>query len=197
MLMIFSVMNPYSFAYGQKQFGVVALNVFFLTVFFPLVATSLLKMLGLIESIKMEEQKDRIVPLVVTGLFSMWLFANIKNNTGISPMFTCFVLGSTIAVFIGVLCNSFFKISLHTIGMGGMVMGLVLSRIAGGYDDFVINLFGQKTIVHYNLVLIIVIIIAGLVGSSRLVLKAHTDRELYYGYMVGILSQIIAYRFFM
>jgi len=48
--------------------------------------------------------------------------------------------------------------------------------------------------VHTNLVLLMVIVIAGAVGTSRLLLKAHDTMDVYGGYIVGIFAQIVAFR---
>jgi len=46
-----------------------------------------------------------------------------------------------------------------------------------------------------SLILMVVIVLAGLVGTARMLLGAHTPPELYGGYMVGFLTQFIALRF--
>ena len=48
----------------------------------------------------------------------------------------------------------------------------------------------------YNGVAFIIILLAGAVGTSRLYLKAHKENEIYGGYIVGILAQLIAFRVF-
>ena len=50
---------------------------------------------------------------------------------------------------------------------------------------------GEWTI-HIYLVLFIIIFLAGIVGSARLVLEDHLPNDLYGGYLVGMASQMIA-----
>jgi membrane-associated phospholipid phosphatase len=46
-----------------------------------------------------------------------------------------------------------------------------------------------------SLVFLIALLLAGLTGTSRLYLKAHTPAQVYAGYFIGILTQFIALRF--
>jgi hypothetical protein len=169
-------------------------SVIMLTIFFPLFSVFMMKMLDLIKSFQMEDKTERIGPLIVTGTFYLWLFVNIKDNSNIPDAFSFFVLGSTIALFLSLMLNSFTKISLHTVGMGGLLAGTFFIRYFFSYDSFFIYLpFGTLN-VHTNLVLLLVIVIAGAVGTSRLLLKAHDTFDVYGGYIVGIFSQIVAFR---
>lgn len=197
MLVILLMINPYVFGLStNKGVDILVISVFFLTVFFPIFATFMMKFLGLIKSIKMEEKSDRIAPLVTTGVFYMWLFINVKDNPGIPPSFSFFVLGATIAVFIGLIFNNFIKVSLHTMAVAGMLASLILIKYFYSYSTFVVETFDADYIISTNLVLLVVILIAGLVGTSRLLLGDHTSREVFLGYAIGIISQIIAFRFF-
>ncbi|MEZ4980203.1 MAG: hypothetical protein R2769_01165 [Saprospiraceae bacterium] len=54
------------------------------------------------------------------------------------------------------------------------------------------QLFGTMRIAM-STVLLMVILFAGLVGSARLYLKAHSPGELWGGYLVGIGTQLVAF----
>ena len=47
-----------------------------------------------------------------------------------------------------------------------------------------------------GVVLIGTVLLAGLVGSARLALAAHDKQQVYMGYMVGFIPQILAYIFY-
>ena len=47
-----------------------------------------------------------------------------------------------------------------------------------------------------NEIILFIVLLSGAVGTARLYLKAHNEQEIYGGYVVGILSQMIAYRIF-
>lgn len=143
----------------------------------------------------MPDHKERIIPLAITTAFYMWLFINIKNNSTIPVALRMFVLGATISIVFAFLINLFTKISLHAVGMGGLVIIVVLTKFLFSYESFIVHLPVLGTFeVHMNLVILLTIIMAGLIGTSRLYLKAHDLKDIYGGYMVGVLGQLIAFR---
>ncbi len=191
--------NPYIFGFsGAKAQGLVMISVLTIAIMFPMIAIMMMKALGLIQSLEMEDKKERIGPLIVTGLFYMWLYVNVRNNDMIPAALSFFILGSTIAVFIALMINSFTKISLHTIGAGGMVMGmlLIIYHYTYGFIDISLPWLHAGWRLSDRLVAFIIILLAGAVGTSRLYLKAHKENEIYGGYIVGILAQLIAFRVF-
>ncbi len=191
--------NPYIFGYsGPKSQGLIVISIVTISFMFPMISILLMKALGLIQTIHMKDKKERIGPLIVTGLFYMWLYVNIRNNTNIPDALSFFILGSTISVFMALMINSFTKISLHTIAMGGLTAGImfIVFNWTYGTFDIAFQWFNFQFRISDRLVAIIVVILAGAVGSSRLYLKAHKEDEIYGGYLVGVLSQIIAFRIF-
>ncbi|HMP28809.1 MAG TPA: phosphatase PAP2 family protein, partial [Saprospiraceae bacterium] len=90
--------------------------------------------------------------------------------------------------------NNFTKISLHTIAISSFVSALFFIKFAFDYNDFVLKISpNQIYIVSIDLLLIIAILIAGLVGTTRMYLKAHTPDQVYGGYLVGAFAHLIAY----
>ncbi|MFT4532754.1 MAG: membrane-associated phospholipid phosphatase [Saprospiraceae bacterium] len=178
----------------QKARGLIIINVFMLSVFFPMFSIFLMKMLDFIKSYKMEDKTERIGPLIATGVFYLWMFVNFKGNSTIPVSFSSFVLGSTIGLFLALMLNSFTKVSLHTIAAGGLVTGLLFIKYLYSYETFFVSLpFGSFQI-STTFVTIVAMIIAGLVGTSRLLLKAHDEFDVYGGYIVGIFSMIVAFK---
>lgn len=151
-------------------------------VLFPLLATILMKLLGFVSSITMKEPKDRIIPLIATMIFYFWAYNVSKNITPEVPLFMrTFLLGTFWGVIMIFIINIFFKISMHTTAIGGTI-GILLVMI-----------FYSK--VDILPLLVIGILIAGLIGTARLILKEHIPFELLLGYIVGMLVQIGAYVF--
>lgn len=78
------VANPYIFGFsGPKAQGLVLISILTISVMFPLIAIVMMKTLGLISSIEMPDKKERIGPLIITGLFYMWLYVNVRHNDNI------------------------------------------------------------------------------------------------------------------
>jgi hypothetical protein len=108
------VANPFIFGFsGPKSQGLIIISVVTISMMFPLIAIFMMKALGLIKSLEMEDKIERIGPLIVTGLFYMWLYVNVRNNDNIPECnFIFYFRHSTIAIFLALTINSFTKISL-------------------------------------------------------------------------------------
>ncbi|MBK8517677.1 MAG: phosphatidic acid phosphatase [Saprospiraceae bacterium] len=191
--------NPYLFGFsGEKAEGLIIISVLTISVMFPLIAIVMMNALGLISSLQMSDKKERIGPLIVTGIFYMWLYVNVRNNDNIPAALSFFILGSTISVFLALMINSFSKISLHTIAAGGLLTGMlfIIFNFTYGFADIPLIGTGIQLRMSDRFIFIIILILAGLTGTARLYLKAHTEDEIYGGYIVGILAQMIAFRIF-
>ncbi len=198
MFALLQVINPYLFGIGDtKTEGLIYISVVTMSILFPLLSVLLMKGLGLIQSIQMKTDKERVGPMIATAIFYLWLYVNIRSNNMVPQAFSFFVLGSTIALFIAFFINQFSRISLHTIGIGGLLMGLIFVRYNFSYEFFNLSLGNLgEYIIHVDLLIICCVIIAGLIGTARLYLQAHDKSQVYAGYMVGCFSQILAYNIF-
>lgn len=194
MLIILLMFNPYIF--GQRDIadtGQLIILVFLTTFFIPAFSVAMMKLLGLIKSLSMEDKQDRTGPFIATGIFYLWMYINLAKNTNIPDAYKIFVLGATIGLFLAFIINIFSKISLHAVGMGGLLAMIVLTMRIVAYYDFTmfVPVLGLITITM-NTLLMIVIILAGLVCTSRLLLQAHHIQEIYSGFIVGFSTQFIA-----
>ena len=79
------------------------------------------------------------------------------------------------------MSNIFFKISMHAIAMGGMLMFALLFAFNDSYSS--------------GLYLSVAMLIVGLVCTSRFLVSDHSAREIYSGLVVGMLAQLIAWYF--
>jgi hypothetical protein len=121
------------------------------------------------------------------------MFMEFKNKQFPTPL-VIVMLGATIALFLSFFLNNFSKVSAHAAGMGGLVSMAIINTFFYNFDTFTMNLgpLGLYEI-STNFVLMAVIILAGMVCSSRLLLGAHSERQLYIGFAVGVVSQFVAY----
>ncbi len=198
-LLFLLVSQSYMFGFSNiKSQNLIIFSVVATAIMFPLISILMMKALGLISSLEMVDKKERIAPLIVTGLFYLWLYVNIRKNDLVPDAFSFFVLGSTIAVFMALFLNSFTKISLHTIGVGGFIAGIIFIIFKYSYGYIDISLPGTDSILRLNdrWIVVFILIIGGGVGTSRLALNAHKNDEIYGGYLIGMLSQLIAFRIF-
>ena len=145
---------------------------------FPLVSVLLLKALGFIESIYLKTQKDRIIPYIACGIFFFWAFTVFKEQTKYPIVLVVFILGIFLASSAALLANIYFKVSMHAIGMGGL-LGI-----------FAVLLYNNNLSMAWPLAL--VLIISGMVCTARLLLNTHTPKDIYVGLLIGISCQIAA-----
>ena len=162
------------FPYDQLFIRVISISLFF-----PMLTVGLARALNFVDSLHLRTQKDRIIPYMACTIYYFWAFYTFKHEGSAPPFFNAFFLGVFIAVVMAMVINNYLKVSMHTVGWGGMI-GFVL----------VIILSLQMNI---SLLLVITLLLAGIVGTARLILNAHSSAEIYIGFLAGILSQLIAY----
>jgi len=148
---------------------------------FPLVTVLLAKGLGFIQSIYLRTQKDRIIPYIVCGIYYFWMWYVLKNQPEFPRYFVMLSLAIFIASFLGLITNSFMKVSMHTISVGVMITFILLLAF---FTD-----------VNYGFYIAIAFLLAGAVSSARLVNADHYPVEVYAGLIIGIVAQLVAYYF--
>ena len=168
---------------------------FFLLVLFPLVGIGLLVGLKMISGFTLAKREDRIGPLIITLAFYIWYFINIKDNPAFPDTLRMVALGITISAGLAFFINNFTKVSLHTIGAGSFLTAVVLLIYCTKTSFFDMNL-GELARFRLSsiFVLLFSFMLAGIVGSARLYLKAHTTSDIYAGYLVGFIAQVLALR---
>ncbi|MBK9017106.1 MAG: hypothetical protein IPM82_25315 [Saprospiraceae bacterium] len=197
MLLLLLIINPYQFGVNSisGQWKLV-LMVFLSTFAMPIFAVFMMKSLNMVKSMQLEDRFERIGPYILTGVFYLWMFINFYNNPMIPKTLVIVMLGSTIALFLAFFFNNFSKISAHAAGMGGLVGMALINSAFFNFDTFTLNfgLLGTYEI-STNFVLMTMIVLAGVVCTSRLLLGAHTEKQLYIGFAVGFAAQFIAMLF--
>ncbi|HKP31190.1 MAG TPA: hypothetical protein VJT83_00605 [Chitinophagaceae bacterium] len=156
-------------------------SVFVSTTLLPAFSVFLMWRLQLvINSLQMKTQKERIIPYAIAMIFYFWVWYVFKNLDDSPVEIRQFLLGAFLAVCGGWFANIFFKISMHTLAMGGVLMFFLIIAIR------------QPELAAY---LAIVILLTGLVTTSRLLVSNHSNSEVYSGLAVGAASQLIAILF--
>lgn len=146
---------------------------------FPIISVLLLKAVGFIESIHLRTSKERIIPLIISIIFYWWTNQIFKHEAATPVIIRILLQGSYWAVLAIFLINIFFKISMHTVAAGGVV-GLMIVLMILSPISMTVPLF-------------VALFFAGIVGTARMILKAHYPAEIWLGYIVGIAAQVGAY----
>lgn len=164
----------------EKEEIMILIRVAYITIFYPALTVLLLKALGFAKSIFLKTQRERIIPYVATNIFYFWLFLVFKNQEQIPVILTSFVLGIFLASSLALIANSYFKISMHALGMGALAgIGLVLI-----FSGFPYMLF---------LPLMLIFLVTGIVCTSRLIVSNHAPFDIYAGLLFAIICQFVAF----
>jgi len=189
------LIDRYAFSLsGDHEASVTAIMTIAILFVIPVVTVLMMKGLGFIKSLRMEDPKERIGPMIASIICYVWFYVNMKSNANIPSSFLVLALGGCIALAIAFFINNFSKISLHTTGAGGFIAGVIILISVRTNELIEISLFDSIWQLHPMVIVIIAILIAGLIGTSRLILEAHRPVDIYGGYLVGIISLLIAYR---
>ncbi|MFZ2905290.1 MAG: hypothetical protein WAZ98_03700 [Cyclobacteriaceae bacterium] len=149
--------------------------IFVLTFLLPAINIFFLRALNTISSWTMEDRRERIRPFflitiiycLVTYVFSVK--TRISTADSMFKLFLiidCLVIAATVITFV-------YKISIHSLGISGIV-GILIS----------FNWIAEDNTLFIPTLMMIVL--AGIVMSSRLQLNAHTTREVWVGGITGL-----------
>lgn len=159
------------------------LPIFILTVIIPIICYLILRNIGLVSSIHMPTIKERKYPFYISlALLLMILYKVIPNNYAIELHYYFLgLVSATLTSLILLFIN--FKSSMHLMGMGSLLMFLISLSF-----HFEINIV---------LALSLLVLLSGIVATSRLYLKAHTNAEIIVGFLIGIASQLLTIKFWL
>lgn len=175
---------PYEFAgITNWQLKMRLFGLFWLTAFFPAFAVFLLWRLKFSESIFLKTQKERIIPFVITMFFYWWMYYLSRNFTDQPIVLKFFFMGIFIATSVGLVFNNFMKISLHAMAAGGAAAAIIL--------------FSYYYQTPFGVFISIALLLTGIICTSRLLVSDHTEKEIYFGLLVGAGCQWISYIFVM
>jgi hypothetical protein len=180
-ILIFCTKNYIStFVVLRSKIVIIAIT-FVFTFIFPAINAMVLLKMGRIRSLEMESAKERIIPYGTTALYYFALLY-LFYQTNFLFIFKLVLLGATCIILLTLLINMKWKISAHTAGIGG-VAGTVLAIM-------------YRLQIDLQLIFFIIILIAGTVGYARLRLNAHTPAQVYSGFLLGFLVQLILILFY-
>lgn len=145
---------------------IVAVN----TAIVPLSLTPIYLYRKIIASVQMENSQERIIPLIINAfLFYLTYYLLSRYNT--PDILRIYILAGAVCIFVAILISWRWKVSLHMLGIGALTGAVLFVSI--------------RYRVNLNLYLILLILMSGLIGFSRLFLNAHNPFQIYLGYLVG------------
>lgn len=156
--------------------------VFVSTYVIPIIFLFILKSFKTIDSFHLEDANERKFPVFFFMILNFVLYSRLIEIPKLE-LFSLFFLASAISlviVYVFLFFNT--KISLHTLALGLYTTFLMLISY------------------HFKIRLIIlisaVLLISGFVAMARLKLKAHNTAEVYTGFFLGVIVEILLYLLF-
>jgi hypothetical protein len=162
--------------YSQAQILFLCLQVSLLTIFIPLALYFWLKTVGKADSVMLQKVDQRRIPLFISCIL-LYLLAFKSITESILPELHYFILGgllSNILTFLYLFMKV--KASIHQMGIAAL-------------SCFVMGLSAHYQVdLTYGIA--VLLLLNGLVASSRLAMQAHTYTELAIGFGIGAIPQL-------
>ena len=154
----------------ENQAGIILIGTCVFSLILPLLSVFVLLLTKKIDSLEMPKKEERFLPILFASVWMMLGFYFMKEIFGYAPIMKSIYLGAIYVMLISLLITKKWKISLHMLALGGATGVFIMLEF----------LFGQ------NLMLVLItILISGILGFSRLSLKAHSLNQIYAGFIVG------------
>ena len=186
--LLFSFMGSFLYLYltpkhiVKQQEYIILLIVFISTYIVPILLLALLKRINLINDYHLRSIDERKFPVLFFIMLS-FLIGRAMTSIQIADLLAFSFFGVAFALsFTYLLFNIKVKTSLHTLGIGG-VIGFVM-------------VMSYEYQLNFNSIIAGLFIIAGLIGVSRLALNAHRPKEIYIGFLLGLVSQFISFQIY-
>jgi hypothetical protein len=124
-----------------------------------------------VQNFSLDERRERLIPLFFTTVcFYVAHHLLQKFLNGVS-IFSVFLLASSFVVLILLIVSLYWKISIHSAGIGGILA--LIAVLSMGFSIDMTFFLGSA------------VLVAGLLFSARLALESHTVIQLTTGFLSG------------
>jgi membrane-associated phospholipid phosphatase len=153
---------------------VISCNLLF-TFFMPVFIILLMKRFNIISTLTLENREDRKYPILFTAVFYISNYYFLKKVNLPAP-YLFFLLAGMFSMISTLFITNYWKISMHMTGIGGLCGSFMLLSFIWPID--------------LRLIIAALFLVAGIVGSSRLILNVHTPAQVAAGFAAGFAPQI-------
>ncbi|MFA9219712.1 MAG: hypothetical protein ACEQSL_00840 [Sediminibacterium sp.] len=132
----------------------------------------------MVSSIDLHDRKERWAPYLLVIFYYIMSYALLKYyKPDLQKEVFSFFLSVIISLLLSLGINFFWKISVHMLGQGGVFGSLIsLSHLIRA---------------DVSVVIIGCLLMAALTGFSRLRLNAHTHQQVYAGFVLGMVCNLV------
>ncbi|MCC6840151.1 MAG: hypothetical protein IT230_08335 [Flavobacteriales bacterium] len=159
-----------TFTFSAQGQRVLLGMVFIMTALFPIASMVMLWRSGMVSELAMPVRSERIMPYLLTLVYFGMAYYLLRRTPNSSTTLSLFA-GMFMALAADLLITWRWKVSLHMTGIGGligMVLGLMLVH-------------GVRTPW-----LPVLLLLAGALGTARLLVTDHTPAQVYVGALIGM-----------
>ena len=165
-------LNTYvSFTVSLEARRFIMVMLFVNTALAPVLAILVLKRLGYIRDLMLDDRGERILPLLFSAVMFFMTYYLLRQLT-LPSMIYFYVMGASLLVLLTLLISIAWKISIHMISLGGLTGLLVVTSILVNVD--------------VSLLIIAAFLVSGLTAAARIHLRAHSPSQAYAGYLLGL-----------
>jgi hypothetical protein len=163
----------------SKQFTFGILFVF--TILLPIITAFIFKQFGLIDNLFMKTAEERKWPFLLT-LVWYYMGFQLLNKLYLPQSFLLLMIGAISAIGISLIITTQWKISIHMLGIGGVIGALIGISHRFQFD--------------HSLLIVGLIFFAGIIGYARLKTNAHNYKQVYAGFILGLAIEWISVLYF-
>lgn len=161
----------------RHQFWQIVSPVILFSFAIPAILIYILFRIGIVSDLSLKIRRQRIYPYLIT-LLSYTVMIIFYHRMHMPRWFMMIMVASVVIMVIAILITLLWKISAHMFGIGGLIGGAMA-----------VSYFVERSNPYYMFMGLF--IIAGLVGTSRLILKRHTLPQVIAGFMLGFLVSFV------
>lgn len=164
--------------YISDKYKLLILSIIFLgTYLLPIMLLWLLKRLNMIQSFHLSTIEERKFPMLLLTFLGILIGRMLFKIAIVNDLATFIIAGSFALLLVYGFLWLRIKVSIHTLGVGGLI-------------GFLMKLSMEY---HQNslLILAFLFVLFGVIANARIKLKAHTFWEVILGLIIGVATQLL------
>lgn len=162
--------SPYAHGFSLPAFTFIIVLMGLVGCLCPLMIIGIYMFTGHIKELEMNSRQERVLPCITIGALMMVALFVVPRHMLPAPLVGMLWGEASMLVFAG-LCSLRWKVSLHTLGTGGLLAYVVFTGLIFQAD--------------FCWLAALAFVAAGLSAWTRLYERAHTSAQLLMGYVVG------------
>lgn len=172
LILAFAIDPHLTFTFSPQGQWILVGMVFVMTALFPASSIMMLWRSGLVEQLSMPRRSERVVPFLLTLVYfcmAYYLLRRTPSSTATLALFSGIIM--TMAAVVVLTLR--WKVSIHMAGIGGLIGMLLGLMVIHGAQAWFLPL---------------VFVVAGALGTARLLVSDHTPAQIYVGTAIGLVS---------